>query len=141
MGEPKDVVRKDVRTIMGILCKVYPASKIFPFIMEGTKTKNSKQRAECLEELSCLVTLCGMSVCQPTPAKALREIAVHIGDRDTSVRNAALNTIVVAYNVCGDQVYKLIGNLSEKDMSMLEERIKRSSKATAPAAEQPPSKI
>lgn len=97
-----------------------------------------------------------MNVCQPTPAKSLKEIAVHIGDRDTSVRNAALNTVVAVYNVCGDQVYKLIGNvrapprprparqqklyaascflqLSEKDMSMLEERIKRSAKKTAAA--------
>ncbi|KAM4603075.1 cytoskeleton-associated protein 5-like [Polymixia lowei] len=132
MGESKDVVRKDVRSIMSTMCKVYPASKIFPYIVEGTKSKNSKQRAECLEELGCLIALCGMSVCQPTPAKALKEIAVHIDDRDTSVRNAALNTIVVVYNVCGDQVYKLIGNLSEKDMSMLEERIKRSAKEMAP---------
>jgi len=67
---------------------------------------------ECLEELGCLVSLCGMSVCQPTPAKALKEIAVHIGDRDTSVRNAALNAIVVVYKVCGEQVYKLVGNVS-----------------------------
>jgi hypothetical protein len=51
-------------------------------------------------------------VCQPTPAKCLKEIAVHIGDRDTSVRNAALNTVVAVYNVCGEQVYKLIGNVS-----------------------------
>ncbi|KAM3877473.1 cytoskeleton-associated protein 5-like [Diretmus argenteus] len=135
MGESKDGVRKDVRTIMAMLCKVYPASKIFPFIMEGTKSKNSKQRAECLEELGGLIVLCGVSVCQPTPSKALKEIAVHIGDRDTSVRNAALNTIVAVYNVCGDQVYKLIGNLSEKDMSMLEERIKRSAKETAPPSQ------
>lgn len=100
-----------------------------------------------------------MNVCQPTPAKALKDIAVHIGDRDTSVRNAALNTVVAVYNVCGEQVYKLIGNvrptpppirvlvrspshahhhpflsqLSEKDMSMLEERIKRSAKKAAAA--------
>uniref|UniRef100_A0A3B3UXP6 Cytoskeleton associated protein 5 n=1 Tax=Poecilia latipinna TaxID=48699 RepID=A0A3B3UXP6_9TELE len=87
----------------------------------------------CLEELGCLIEGYGMNVCQPTPAKSLKEIAVHIGDRDTSVRNAALNTVVAVYNVCGDQVYKLIGNLSEKDMSMLEERIKRSAKKT-PAA-------
>ena len=53
----------------------------------------------------------GMNVCQPTPAKCLKEIAVHIGDRDTSVRNAALNTVVAVYNVCGEQVYKLIGNV------------------------------
>ncbi|XP_070827675.1 cytoskeleton-associated protein 5 isoform X1 [Chaetodon trifascialis] len=133
VGESKDVVRKDVRAILGMLCKVYPASKVFPFLMDGTKSKNSKQRAECLEELGCLIEGYGMNVCQPTPAKSLKEIAVHIGDRDTSVRNAALNTVVAVYNVCGDQVYKLIGNLSEKDMSMLEERIKRSAKKT-PAA-------
>uniref|UniRef100_A0A7N6BFJ6 TOG domain-containing protein n=1 Tax=Anabas testudineus TaxID=64144 RepID=A0A7N6BFJ6_ANATE len=130
VGESKDVVRKDVRAILTMLCKVYPASKVFPFLMDGTKSKNSKQRAECLEELGCLIEGYGMNVCQPTPAKSLKEIAVHIGDRDTSVRNAALNTVVAVYNVCGDQVYKLIGNLSEKDMSMLEERIKRSAKKT-----------
>ncbi|XP_059392569.1 cytoskeleton-associated protein 5 isoform X3 [Carassius carassius] len=133
VGESKDVVRKDVRAILTILCKVYAASKVFPFLMEGTKSKNSKQRCECLEELGCLIENFGMNVCQPTPAKALKEIAVHIGDRDTTVRNAALNTVVAAYNACGDQVFKLIGNLSEKEMSMLEERIKRSAKKT-PAA-------
>lgn len=133
VGESKDVVRKDVRAILTMLCKVYPASKVFPFLMDGTKSKNSKQRAECLEELGCLIEGYGMNVCQPTPAKCLKEIAIHIGDRDTSVRNAALNTVVAVYNVCGEQVYKLIGNLSEKDMSMLEERIKRSAKKTAAA--------
>ncbi|XP_064423215.1 cytoskeleton-associated protein 5 isoform X2 [Latimeria chalumnae] len=135
VGEPKDVVRRVVRAILNMMCKVYPASKMFPFLMEGTKSKNSKQRAECLEELGFLFESYSMNVCQPSPAKALKEIASHIGDRDTSVRNAALNTVVTVYNVCGDQVFKLIGNLSEKDMSMLEERIKRSGKkpAAAPA--------
>ncbi|XP_051979054.1 cytoskeleton-associated protein 5 isoform X1 [Xyrauchen texanus] len=135
VGESKDVVRKDVRAILTMLCKVYAASKVFPFLMEGTKSKNSKQRSECLEELGCLIENFGMNVCQPTPAKSLKEIGVHIGDRDTTVRNAALNTVVAAYNTCGDQVFKLIGNLSEKEMSMLEERIKRSAKKT-PAAKQ-----
>lgn len=142
VGEPKDVIRKDVRAILSMLCKVYPASRIFSFLMEGTKSKNAKQRAECLEELGCLIESFSMNVCQPSPAKALKEIAVHIGDRDTVVRNAALNTVVTAYNVCGDQVFKLIGNLSEKDMSMLEERIKRSAKkAVAPVVKQVDDKL
>ena len=68
---------------------------------------------ECLDELGCLISLVGVSVCQPTPAKALKEIAVHIGDRDTLVRNAALNTIVAVYNMVGEQIYKLIGNVSK----------------------------
>ncbi|XP_030635140.1 cytoskeleton-associated protein 5 [Chanos chanos] len=133
VGESKDVLRKDVRAILNMLCNVYPPTKVFPFLMEGTKSKNSKQRSECLEELGCLIENYGMNVCQPTPAKALKEIAVHIADRDTTVRNAALNTVVAVYNVCGDQVFKLIGNLSEKEMSMLEERIKRSAKKVQPA--------
>ncbi|KAJ8413053.1 hypothetical protein AAFF_G00106350 [Aldrovandia affinis] len=130
VGESKDVVRKDVRAILNMLCNLYPASKVFTFLMDGTKSKNSKQRAECLEELGCLIESYGLNVCQPTPAKCLKEIGVHIGDRDTSVRNAALNTVVAVYNVCGDQIFKMIGNLSEKEMSMLEERIKRSAKKT-----------
>ncbi|XP_014805790.1 PREDICTED: cytoskeleton-associated protein 5 [Calidris pugnax] len=133
VGEPKDVIRKDVRAILNRMCLVYPASKMFTFIMEGTKSKNSKQRAECLEELGCLVESYGMNVCQPSPGKALKEMATHIGDRDNTVRNAALNTIVTVYNVHGDQVFKLIGNLSDKDMSMLEERIKRSAKRPSAA--------
>ncbi|XP_048339778.1 cytoskeleton-associated protein 5 isoform X2 [Sphaerodactylus townsendi] len=145
VGEPKDVIRRDVRAILNRMCLVCPASKMFTFIMEGTKSKNSKQRAECLEELGCLVESYGMNVCQPTPSKALKEMAVHIGDRDNTVRNAALNTIVTVYNVHGDQVFKLIGNLSEKDMSMLEERIKRSAKrpnaALARQVEEKPQRI
>ncbi|XP_069714065.1 cytoskeleton-associated protein 5 isoform X3 [Phaenicophaeus curvirostris] len=133
VGEPKDVIRRDVRSILNKMCLIYPASKMFTFIMEGTKSKNSKQRAECLEELGCLVESYGMNVCQPTPGRALKEMATHIGDRDNTVRNAALNTIVTVYNVHGDQVFKLIGNLSEKDMSMLEERIKRSAKRPSAA--------
>lgn len=80
--------------------------------------------SECLEELGCLIEGYGMNVCQPTPAKSLKEIAVHIGDRDTSVRNAALNTVVAVYNVCGDQVYKLIGNVraESREMSHVETR-------------------
>lgn len=45
VGEPKDVIRKDVRAILNRMCFIYPASKMFSFIMEGTKSKNSKQRA------------------------------------------------------------------------------------------------
>uniref|UniRef100_UPI00358F8D0F LOW QUALITY PROTEIN: cytoskeleton-associated protein 5-like n=1 Tax=Myxine glutinosa TaxID=7769 RepID=UPI00358F8D0F len=128
VGEAKDGIRKDVRTIMNLLCKVYPASKMFAFTIEGVKSKNSKQRAECLEELGLLIQNYGMNICQPSPARALREMAGAIGDRDTTVRNAALNAIVVAYNLAGDQALKMIGSISEKDMSMLEERIKRSAK-------------
>lgn len=94
--------------------------------MDGLKTKNARQRTECLDELGFLIESYGLTACQPSPQVALKEIAKHISDRDNSVRNAALNSVVKAYFLAGDNIYKLIGNLTEKDLSMLDERIKRS---------------
>jgi hypothetical protein len=47
MGESKDGVRKDVRTILTLLCKVYPAAKVFPLLMDGTKSKTEMQTLVC----------------------------------------------------------------------------------------------
>lgn len=94
--------------------------------MDGLKTKNARQRTECLDELGFLIETHGLTACQPSPQVALKEMAKHISDRDNSVRNAALNSVVQAYFLAGEKIYKLIGNLNEKDLSMLDERIKRS---------------
>jgi cytoskeleton-associated protein 5 len=141
VGDPKDIVRKQVRQLMRLLCNVYPAGKMFGFIHEGLKSKNARQRTECLEELGCLIARYGSTVCQPSAAKALPVVAQNISDRDNAVRTAALNTLVEVYRLEGDKVYKLVGQLSEKDLSLLEERIKRSavkpSLHSAPTVEAP----
>lgn len=108
--------------------------------MEGLKSKNARQRTECLDELGFLIETYGINVCQPSPQVALKEIARHISDRDNSVRNAALNCVVQAYFLVGDKMYKLIGNLNEKDLSMLDERIKRAKKTRKPIEISKPSK-
>ena len=68
--------------------------------------------AECLEEMGCLIEQYGVNICQPSPAQALKAIAGQIGDRDNGVRNAALNTVVTAYMLLGDNIYKFIGHVS-----------------------------
>lgn len=128
LGDPKDTVRDRVRAIIKQLSQMYPPGKLFVLIMDGLKSKNARQRAECLEELGNLIEEFGMSVCQPTPSSTLKEISKQISDRDNAVRSAALNAIVKAWFIEGDKVYKLIGQLSEKDLSLLEERVKRASK-------------
>ncbi|XP_005107466.1 cytoskeleton-associated protein 5 [Aplysia californica] len=138
-GDPKDNVRRDVRNILKMICKVLPACKMFSFLIDGLKCKVAKQRTELLDELGCLIDSYGMNVCQPSPAHALKIIAAQIGDRDNAVRNAALNTIVVAYTILGETVYKYIGHLNDKDQSLLDERIKRAMKnrEMKPAAKEP----
>ena len=95
-------------------------------------------KKECLEELGDMIKSLGLNPF--SPAVTLKEIAKQIGDRDNGVRNAALNTITIAFQICGEQVYKYIGKLNEKDQSMLDERIKRSSKQPLPPAALNPSK-
>ncbi|XP_078348745.1 cytoskeleton-associated protein 5-like isoform X2 [Oculina patagonica] len=139
VGDPKDVVRKMIRNLFKLLTKIYPASKLFNYVMEGITSKNKNTRMECLEELGSLIQVYGMNVCQPTPPKALAAIAAQIGDKDNGVRNAALNAVVEAYFLVGEKTcYKYCSRLSDKDLAYLEERIKRSSKNrpnTAPSAE------
>lgn len=137
VGDPKDNIRRDVHNIIQMICKVYPSSKLFSYLLEGLKSKNAKQRTECLEELGCLIMAYGINVCQPSPAAALRLIAQQISDRDNSVRSSALNAVVAAHGILGDNVFKYVGLLSEKDQSMLDERIKRSAK-TRPQGGPPP---
>jgi len=67
---------------------------------------------ECLDELGCLIEANGISVCQPSPAAALKLIAQQISDRDNSVRSAALNAVVVAYHLVGENVFKHIGSVN-----------------------------
>ncbi|XP_032674241.1 protein mini spindles isoform X2 [Odontomachus brunneus] len=128
IGDPKDAVRNGVRALFRQIALVYPVSKLFSYVMEGLKSKNARQRTECLDQLGSLIESYGVSVCQPSPSAALKEVAKQIADRDNSVRNAALNCIVQAYFLQGERVFKLIGQISEKDKSLLDERIKRAAK-------------
>jgi cytoskeleton-associated protein 5 len=135
LGDPKDAVRNGVRSLLREICLVYPFTKVFGYVMEALKSKNARQRTECLDELGYLIETYSLTVCQPSPQSALKEIAKHISDRDNSVRNAALNCVVQAYFLTGEKIYKLIGQISEKDLSMLDERIKRSKRTVKKPAE------
>lgn len=68
----------------------------------------------------------GLNVCQPSPAASLKVLAAQISDRDPGVRTAALNALVCVHAIVGEPLWKMIGQMPEKERSMLEERIKRS---------------
>ncbi|XP_044749386.1 protein mini spindles isoform X2 [Coccinella septempunctata] len=128
IGDPKDAVRNSVKALFRQIAYIYPVSRLFTCIMEGLKSKNARQRAECLDVMGSMIELDGITICVPSPAACLKEVAKQISDRDNSVRNAALNCVVQAYLIVGEKVFKMVGNISDKDMTMLEERIKRAKK-------------
>ncbi|KAI8882635.1 ARM repeat-containing protein [Backusella circina FSU 941] len=124
VGDPKETMRTRIRNILKAICRIYPASKVFNYLLDAAaNSKNAKTRAECLEEIGSLIQRNGISVMLPN--KALPLIAVHIGDRDAGVRNAALNGVAQTYILIGDAVMKHMTRLGEKEKGMLEERLKR----------------
>ncbi|XP_026480505.1 protein mini spindles [Ctenocephalides felis] len=136
VGDPKEPIRIGVRALFRQLCHVYSPNKLFAFVLDGLKSKNARQRQECLDELGVLIAGYGITVCQPSPLAALKEVVKQVSDRDNAVRNAALNCVVQVYYIQQDKVYKLLSQLqlSEKDQSLLDERIKRASKSRPSAA-------
>lgn len=113
IGDPKDSVRNGVRSLFKQIGYVYTVSRLFMYIMEGLKSKNARQRAECLEVMGSLIEDYGLSICLPSAASCLKEIAKQISDRDNAVRSAALNCVVQAYYIVGEKVFKMVGQVSE----------------------------
>ncbi|KAI5639807.1 hypothetical protein NE865_07707 [Phthorimaea operculella] len=127
VGDPKDTVRNAVKSLFKQICVVYSVTKLFGYLMEGLKSKNARQRAECLECIGHLTETYGSTVMSPTGPVALKELARHIGDRDNAVRSAALNCVANVYFLEGEKI-------SDKDLSLLEERIKRATKTRSAEA-------
>ncbi|CAO3595984.1 unnamed protein product [Absidia cylindrospora] len=124
IGDPKEIIRVKIRSILNSACTIYPPSKMVNILLDSAaNSKNPKARAECLDEIGVLLQQYGISVMLPN--KALPLIATHIGDRDAGVRNAALNTIAQTYIIIGDPVFKYVNRLGEKEKGLLEERLKR----------------
>lgn len=122
-GDPKETLRVKFRSIMKQLARVYPASKLFLQIMKGLDSKNSRTRTECLDEIASLLQRSGSSVFNAS--KSLPLIVSQVSDRDSSVRNASLGAICQAYLLLGDDIYKSIGRLADKEKGIIMERIRR----------------
>lgn len=123
-GDAKVAFRDRIRDIFRRLTFIYPPSKLMTQFLEcGLPSKNARTRAESLGEIGFLFSKYGLSVC--TPSKTLPVVAKCISDRDTNVRTAALLALGECYKIVGDEVWSLIGRLPDKEMSLLEERLKR----------------
>ncbi|CDW53229.1 Cytoskeleton-associated protein 5 isoform a [Trichuris trichiura] len=137
LGEQKEAIRTTIRQMLDSIVDLSSADRVFPHLMESCKAKNSRLRAECLCTIGALIETYGVSICG-SPQVALKAIAQYISDRDNAVRNAALNSLVSAHMHIGEKLYKFVSPLSSKDMSMLEERIRRSNKVLGTPVKPPP---
>ena len=126
LGDSKEATRGRIRGILKNTGGIYPCSKVFGNLLEhGIQSKNSRTRSESMEELGSLLQRQGQSVCQPN--KALPAIAALLSNKDAVCRSAALTALAHAHALMGDVIFKHIGDLADKERSMLDEKLIRSS--------------
>ncbi|KXN82086.1 Cytoskeleton-associated protein 5 [Leucoagaricus sp. SymC.cos] len=124
LGDAREPVRARVQRIFQLLPKVYPYSRVFQILLDqGIKAKVAKTRQGTLDELANILRKSGMSACEPS--KAFPLIASTLSDKDPQVRKSTLNVLSEAYALVGEKVWSLVGPLSPKDKTQLEERLRR----------------
>ncbi|KAG9105033.1 Microtubule-associated protein, microtubule dynamics during spindle orientation [Ceratobasidium sp. 370] len=131
LGDAREAVRVRVQAIMQALQLVFPTSRLFSLLLEhGLRSKVAKTRQGALDELASILKKSGMRACDP--AKAFPVIASLISDKDPYVRKSALTVIAEGYVLAGDKIWKYLGQLSGKDKTQVEERLRRTTTLVQP---------
>ena len=128
LGESRQEIRSVVLATLVSLEDICTDKRVFEYLLQGAKSKNSRQRTECLNQCAKMIAKSGVEVAGPPKQAALKEIAAHIADKDQNVRSGAMNCLVEVHRIIGESVYsaKVIGRLGDKEEAYLKERIKRS---------------
>ncbi|KAI9566458.1 armadillo-type protein [Boletus coccyginus] len=133
LGDAREPMRVRVQNIIQSLPKVYAYSRVFDLLLEhGLKAKVAKTRQGALDELANLLKRNGMGACNQ-PSKAFPTVGSMIADKDSAVRKSALSVLSEAYVLAGEKVWTLVGPLSPKDKTQLEERLRRVAGPSSPA--------
>ncbi|KZT11388.1 ARM repeat-containing protein [Laetiporus sulphureus 93-53] len=124
LGDAREPLRVRVSQLIQSLTKVYAYSRVFHLLLEfGLKSKVAKTRQGTLDELSGILKRFGIGACEP--AKAFPLVASMISDKDPQVRKSALAVLSEGYTLVGETIWTYVGQLSPKDKTQLEERLRR----------------
>ncbi|KAJ6844297.1 protein MOR1-like [Iris pallida] len=121
-GHNIEKVREKMRELMKQIVSIYSASKLFPYILEGLRSKNNRTRIECVDLVGYLIDNYGNEI--SGQFKSLQLVAGLTSERDGEIRKAALNTMATAYKNLGEDVWRYVGKLSDAQKSMLDDRFK-----------------
>ncbi|XP_074572008.1 protein MOR1-like isoform X1 [Curcuma longa] len=121
-GHNIEKVREKMRELMKKIVTNYSASKFFPYILEGLRSKNNRTRIECVDFIEYLLDHYGAEI--SGQLKSLQLVAGLTSERDGEIRKAALNTLATAYKHLGEDVWRYVGKLSDAQRSMLDDRFK-----------------
>ncbi|CAH9141710.1 unnamed protein product [Cuscuta epithymum] len=121
-GHNIEKVREKMRELMKKIIHTYSASKTFPYILEGLRSRNNRTRIECVDLVGFLLDNHGAEI--GGQLKSLQIVSSLTAERDGELRKAALNALATGYKLLGDDIWRYVGKLTEAQRSMLDDRFK-----------------
>lgn len=122
LGHNIEKVREKMRELTKQFVVVYSASKCFPYILEGLRSKNNRTRIECADLVGFILDHHGAEI--SGQLKSLQIVASLTAERDGDIRKAALNALATGYKILGEDIWRFVGKLTDAQKSMLDDRFK-----------------
>lgn len=122
LGHNIEKVREKMRELTKQFVVIYSASKCFPYILEGLRSKNNRTRIECADLVGFIIDHHGAEI--SGQLKSLQIVASLTAERDGETRKAALNALATGYKILGEDIWRFVGKLTDAQKSMLDDRFK-----------------
>uniref|UniRef100_A0A9I9CQR2 Protein MOR1 n=1 Tax=Cucumis melo TaxID=3656 RepID=A0A9I9CQR2_CUCME len=122
LGHNIEKVKEKMRELTKQIIQTYSATKMFPYILEGLRSKNNRTRIECADLIGFLIDNYGSEI--SGQLRSLQLVASLTAERDGEIRKAALNTLATGYKILGEEVWRYVGKLTDAQRSMLDDRFK-----------------
>ncbi|XP_074272176.1 protein MOR1-like isoform X2 [Silene latifolia] len=121
-GHNIEKLREKMRELTKRIISVYSAAKLFPYVVEGLRSKNNRTRIECADLVGFLLEHHGSEI--SGQLKSLQIVASLTAERDGEIRKAALNSLATGYKILGEDVWRFVGKLTDAQRSMIDEKFK-----------------
>ncbi|KAL6766815.1 TOG1 [Auxenochlorella protothecoides x Auxenochlorella symbiontica] len=145
-GHGQDRVRALHREVLHAAAGLYPVPRLLDLVTPGLASKSARTRIECAEFLAERLDLDGAGPALASRSKPISAVAALLKDRDGATRTAALTVIEAVWVAEGDEVWRHLGRLDVREHDLVEEKLRRSTRArvaapTAAAAQIPASTL
>ncbi|CAO2842672.1 unnamed protein product [Amaranthus hypochondriacus] len=121
-GHNIEKLREKIHELTKQIVSVYSAAKLFPYVVDGLRSKNNRTRIECSDLVGFLLENHVTEI--SGQLKSLQIVASLTAERDGETRKAALNALATGYKILGEDIWRYVGKLTEAQRSMIDEKFK-----------------
>jgi hypothetical protein len=129
-GHKSERAKTAFKEVLAIACEIVVPNKMNQHLIQALGSLNKKSRLVCIEEIHRVVEVAGVASLGRSGVKDIGSF-LEAKDNDITARNACLDLVYLIYcSLSSDlpKLVKLMGNLSDRSVAMIKDRIDQRSK-------------